>query len=120
METLLKFNEQLNGAPFGVLIFCFVIGCGYVMKSIERIPNNWIPFTVILVATALFMAGAPARGEMSLRVWLVRNFLIGFTIGFMAWLAHRLVLKRIEKRLGIFAGEDSAESNKNNETENEK
>lgn len=110
MNTLLQFNEQLNGAPFGVLIFFFVIGCGYVLKSLKRVPNNFIPFAVIVAATLLFMLGAPARGEISLRIWLVRNFLIGFTIGFLAWLAHRLVLKRIERKLGLFAGDDPGDT----------
>lgn len=109
MEKLIEFNDKLAGAPVGVLVFFFVIAFGYVLKALRSVPNNLIPLAVICAATVLFMFGAPTKNaDMATRIWLVRNFLIGFAIGFVAWMAHKLVLKRIEKKLGLFLGPDDS------------
>lgn len=36
------------------------------------------------------------------RIWLTRNFCIGWFVGFAAWMARKLVLRKIEKRFNLF------------------
>ncbi len=103
METLTKFNEQLVGAPVGVLIFLGVIVCGYVLRVLACFPNRFIPAAVILLSAIFFMLLAP-RGELALRIWLGRNFLIGITIGFVAWKTHRNGLSKIEDKIPFLKG----------------
>ena len=111
MDKLIAFNDQLAGAPIGVLIFFMCIGLGYAIKSSHRIPNNIIPTCVIVLAIALFMLGAPGQDAgVPMRVWLVRNFCIGTVIGFAAWMSHKFILKRIEKKFGLFVTEDDDET----------
>ena len=112
VEKLIELNDKLAGAPVGVLVFFVSISIGYAVKATKRIPNNIIPTCVIAAAAVLFMLGAPgAEAGTPLRVWLVCNFCVGTVVGLAAWLAHRVVLKRVEKRLGLFAkpGEDDTD-----------
>lgn len=95
METLLKLNDQLAGAPSGVLLVIFAIALGYLLKTIAAFPNKYIPLVVVVFCTVGFLIIAPARpADMALRIYLGRNFLIGFIIGFLAWTFHAQILKR--------------------------
>lgn len=95
METLLKLNDQLAGAPSGVLLVIFAISLGYLLKTIAAFPNRYIPLVVVAFCTIGFLIIAPARpADMELRIYLGRNFLIGFIIGFLAWTFHAQILKR--------------------------
>ena len=96
MKDLIQLNDQLYGAPSGVLLMFFAIALGYLLKTIPGFNNKWIPLVVVVVGTAGFMLAAPSRpADMALRIYLVRNFLIGFVIGFAAWTFHAQVLKRL-------------------------
>jgi RsiW-degrading membrane proteinase PrsW (M82 family) len=93
MDELVKLNEQLMGAPSGILLAAFAIALGYVLKF-SQFPNNRIPLVVVVVCTIGFMLIAPDPGEIKPRIWLVRNFIIGFIIGFVAWTFHAQILRR--------------------------
>jgi hypothetical protein len=93
MTELLKLNDQLMGAPSGVLLAAFAIALGYVLKF-SQFPNNRIPLVIVALCTIGFMLIAPDPGEIKYRIWLVRNFLIGFIIGFAAWTFHAQLLRR--------------------------
>lgn len=101
METLIKINDQLAGAPSGVLLVLFAIALGYLLKIVSAFPNKFIPLVVVVFCTIGFMVVAPARpAELELRIYLGRNFLIGFIIGFVAWTFHAQILKRwVDPRL---------------------
>ena len=95
METLLKLNDQLAGAPSGVLLVFFAIALGYLLKTIAAFPNRFIPLVVVVFCTVGFMVIAPNKpDDMALRIYLGRNFIIGFIIGFLAWTFHAQILKR--------------------------
>lgn len=102
VQKLIEWNDQLMGAPVGVLIFIACIVLGYVLKIMEFFPNKRIPAAVVVFAVVLFMCAAPERKELAMRIWLVKNFCIGMAIGLLAWLAHAQVLKRIEEKMGWF------------------
>ena len=95
MSQIIQWNEQLYGAPSGVLLAAFAIALGYLLKSLPKFNNQYIPFVVVSLCTIGFMLIAPARTpDMALRIWLVRNFIIGFIIGFAAWTFHAQLLRR--------------------------
>ena len=53
METLLKINEQLCGAPSGVLVAIFAIALGYLLKTLPCFDNKYIPLVVVLAASGV-------------------------------------------------------------------
>lgn len=92
---LIDLNNQLYGAPSGVLVAAFAVALGYLLKTLPKFNNAYIPFFVVVFCTIIFMLIAPMRAvDVSIRVWLVRNFVIGFIIGFAAWQFHSQILKR--------------------------
>lgn len=94
MDTLLKFNDELMGAPSGVLLLLFAVALGYVLK-LSPLPNRFIPVAVVMVCTGGFMLIAPERAaDMPERIYVGRNFIIGFLLGFAAWTFHAQILKR--------------------------
>lgn len=100
METLIKLNDQLAGAPAGLLVVFFCIAIGYLLKGIETFPNRRIPLAVVICSTILFMALSPTReADVPLRIWLTRNFAVGFILGFVAWALHKLILQHIEDKV---------------------
>lgn len=97
MEQLIELNDRLMGAPAGALVAIFAVAVGYICKTMPAFNGKWrwIPFTVVCVCTFGFMLLAPTReAGVSLRIWLTKNFIVGFVIGFVAWKFHEHVLKR--------------------------
>ena len=93
-DTLIKWNAELMGAPSGVLVAIFAIAIGYILKTIPKFNNRFIPVVVVTFCTVAFMLVAPAAPDMALRIWLVRNFMLGVIIGFLAWTFHAQLLRR--------------------------
>lgn len=103
MEKLIEYNERLMGLPAGVIIFFACLAAGYGIKSSRRISNDWIPTVVMLTGTVLFMLVAPSKDpDIPYRIWLTKNAVFGFIIGFSSWMSHKLIIKRIENKLGLF------------------
>ena len=95
METLIKLNEQLYNAPIGILVGLFAIVLGYLLKTLPKFDNNYIPLVVVLASTIGFMVLSPAcPPEIKVRIWQARNLIIGFIIGFAAWTFHAQILRR--------------------------
>jgi len=94
--------DKLNNLSAGALVFASCIAFGYLLRFIKSFPNDRIPLAVVACGAICCMCAAP-RTELELRIWLVRNLLVGIVIGFAAWLSHNLILSRIEDRLGLFA-----------------
>lgn len=110
-QKLAEFNGHLMGAPVGVLLFMAVIGIGYILRVWHKCPNNIIPIVQVFLGLGLWLLVCP--GELnsdSLRVWWGRNLLIGIIIPTSAWLTQRAVLKKIEKKFGLFTNGDSLDS----------
>jgi hypothetical protein len=100
MDTIIKLNDQLMGAPAGVLVIFLSIALGYLLKGIRVFENRFIPLAVVIASTVLFMLLSPTRAvDTPLRIWLTRNFIIGFILGFVAWALHKLVLQHIEDNI---------------------
>ena len=100
-ETLVEWDAKLAGAPSGLLVFALCIAAGYAWKSVKLLPNRVIPLVVML--TGAILHPILSGGDVA------RTAVIGFVIGFLAWLFHRLILKRIEDRLGVKLTEDETD-----------
>jgi hypothetical protein len=95
MNGLLKLNDQLWGAPSGVLVILFAIMLGYLLKTLPFVNNRYIPLTVVVFCTTAFMIIAPAHSpDMAERIYIGRNFIIGAILGFTAWTFHAQILRR--------------------------
>lgn len=95
MNELIKLNDQLWGAPAGVLVAIFAIALGYLLKTLPFFNNRYIPLAVVIICTAGFMLCSPTKdAATAMRIYLTRNFIIGFIIGVAAWMFHAQILKR--------------------------
>ena len=100
MDTIIDLNDKLMGAPAGVLVIFLAIALGYLLKGIRVFDNRFIPLAVVIASTIFFMLLSPTRDVVTpLRIWLTRNFIIGFILGFVAWALHKLVLQHIEDKI---------------------
>lgn len=94
LENSIDYLQKLEGAPAIVLVALCGIVLGYVLKRFKRFPNDGIPVAVILFGGVLYPLIADANNDLTLRVWLVRNVIIGLIINFVAWIFHNKLLKR--------------------------
>ena len=99
LDTVIQWSNSLVGLPAGALVFILCISAGYIWKSIRVFPNRLIPLVVMVTGglTMLLLTWA-ANEPVPLRS---RYVIIGIIIGFVAWMVHLLVIKRIVKRFGL-------------------
>ena len=97
IDNVLSNLDKLQGASAVTLVFLSCIVVGYILRFIKAFPNNGIPVVVVLWG-GMFM-GLIASGRsttMPMHVWVIRNMLVGLIIGGAAWIAHYVVISRIE------------------------
>lgn len=96
---------KLYGIPGGVLVLISCLVIGYVLRVIRRFPNSAIPLVVILWGPVFNMLIAdPKADTFPLRLWLVKNFLVGVVLGGVAWTIHNKALKKLEEKLPFLKG----------------
>jgi hypothetical protein len=96
-NKLVEINDSLAGAPSGLLIFFVCIAFGYVWKMVRLLPNRFIPAVVMVTGACL---NPLLLGKHDSIAHMARAAIIGFIIGFLAWLFHRLLLKKLEDKFG--------------------
>lgn len=99
MNTTSIFNElvQIQSWPSVGLVFALVIIVGYCFRFWKSFPNEAIPAIVILTgAIGMMLLAEATPKDIAPRIWHTRNFIIGLTVGFVAWMAHALVVSKIE------------------------
>lgn len=107
-DVIVQWDKNLSGAPSGLLVFILCIAVGYVWKVIRVLPNRFIPLLVMLTGAGLHAALQPSPNPS-----IVRAAVVGFIIGFLAWLFHRLLLKKLEDKLGAKLLDEDQNENEN-------
>lgn len=102
MDTKTIF-DQLTGIqswPTVGLVFALCIIVGYCFKFWPKFPNAAIPAIVIIVGATinLLLAGQEPSGIPN-TVWHTKQFIVGLIVGFAAWMAHNLLISRVENWL---------------------
>lgn len=93
-------NQVLSWGPEMLLFIC-LIGQGIVLKMMPGLPNTFIPWINLLVATVaypIFLADV-GRAPPTARYPQVYFVWIGFIIFVAAWIAHNKFLKSLEDKL---------------------
>lgn len=120
MDTINDYLDQgtqllgkLNGLPGYMLVLLSCFAVGFIIKRwAKRIPNESIP-TVVALWGAVFnsVIADPCADTVPFRIWLVKNALVGFIIGVIAFSSHRYVwkplLRKLAKRFAIELDDDS-------------
>lgn len=91
--------NKLYGLPHGVLVLIWCIVFGYVLKMLPKkwFPNDGIPIGVILGGAIInLVLGSPKIDSLPINVWRVKLLIVGMIIGFVAWMIHKTVIKKIE------------------------
>lgn len=109
MDLIKQLVDYVQSAPAAILIIIALNGIGLLLKK-SLLPNQLIPWVVVFVGVALTVALAPipsGRNPMTLLA------VMGFIFGLIAWLAHNLILWRLEKFLpaGFLPGDGSKTNN---------
>ena len=104
-ETLNKWNEQLSGAPSGVLVFFLVIALAFALRWWDLFPDKYVAPVSTLGGMILFCLLAPYAQE-HMRIWLVKNAILGFIISFAASFAILKFGARLPV-IGKFLSEDT-------------
>lgn len=90
--------SALDSAPAYMLVFLSCLAVGWVLKRwhiFKWFPNEGIP-AVVMLWGALFnvlMADPFTPAMTPFRIWLAKNSIVGFIIGFISWLVHRYIWK---------------------------
>ena len=97
LESAQAWLSKLYGLPGGMLVLISCIAFGYLLKFVPKqwFPNQGIPLAVILWGCTFNMLIADPRADsLPIRIWVVKNLLIGLIIGVAAWMVHNKIIKR--------------------------
>lgn len=98
-ETVFDQLIKIQSWPSVGLVFalCIIAGYGWKCLKLSWFPNEAIPPMVFVNgALAQLILGGPPPEGVPWYVWHTRQFIVGLIIGFVAWLSHNLVIKRLE------------------------
>jgi hypothetical protein len=97
---------QITGAPAHLLLALLLNVIGYMLKRTPIVKNDWIPWIIILLGTALYpllVSPTLEQYQKYSHPWLIL-MIYGFLLGTMALVLHRILLKRFGVLLnGLFA-----------------
>lgn len=99
LQHVIDMLQKLNGAPALLLVGLVCIITGYALKWVKKFPNEGIPLAVIFMGGVVYPFVADANNDIPLRVWIIRNAMIGLVVGFVAWLVHNKFISKIEDRI---------------------
>lgn len=108
LDFLTRIINYVQSAPAAILIILALNGLGLMLKK-SALPNQIIPWVVapMGIALTIFLAPMPVGRNPGLLLAVM-----GFLFGLIAWLAHSLILWRLEKFLPSgFLPEEGSDSN---------
>ena len=114
MDFLNDAISQLLALGPEALLVLVVIALGYVLKRVPVIPNKVIPAACLLCGAMIYpLITSPGKAPPDIRYPIVREIMLGLLIGFIAWMIHNKLLKRIEDKLpwlkGVLTGNGDTE-----------
>lgn len=101
-DSFLKILDKIQGLSAVALVFFLCLAVGYAWRSIKFkwFPNDAIPMVVMGTGSLVMSFIASGRpNDMPSHVWVVRNLVVGFIIGALAWLVHNYALSKLENWL---------------------
>ena len=88
--------NKLNGAPSILLVAILCLMLGYILVYSRSFPNRAVPLVVIFAGAAIMPLMSDFKNSpYGLRVWLLRNIVVGAIIGALTWVLHSMLLIRI-------------------------
>lgn len=104
MKQLIDALNQIVNLPAVALAPLFCISLGYMLRFLKTFNNDRIPIACWLAGGVVYplLAGWPAPANpLMVQIGIpfgaiARNVIIGLILGFVSWLFHNQVLKRIE------------------------
>jgi hypothetical protein len=96
LDSAVDLLNKLYGLPAIAIVMLGCLALGYLLRFIKAFPNDAIPVVCILFGAVLLPTLADARGPMPLRIWLVKNAMLGLIVGCLAWITHNILLSRLE------------------------
>ena len=104
-STAAALFNQMASWPSSVLLGIILIIAGGAIKAIGLVPSKLIPVYILVLGGALnFFIGDISQVSPTQRYPGVILVMWGICIGFAAWAAHRLLLKRFEKYIPFLSG----------------
>ena len=95
MDLISDLINQVSKAPVTLLLIAALVVIGYVLKSIEAIPNKFIPLILMAVgAVAMAFLGDSGTVNPDTRYPQAVLAVQGVIFAFAAWLLHAQLLKR--------------------------
>lgn len=102
-DTLKIFSDawnQLAHSPLWLLLAIVTLAIGLTLKSVRIFPNRFIPLITLPFSTLVYaFMGDRSQIDPGQPYPVVMLGFYGFIDGFVAWAAHKIILKRFEKYL---------------------
>ena len=97
IDKISKFGSSLYGLSGFALTVVFCLVAGFVLKRYKHFPNEAIPAAVVFIGMlACVLLADPLTDSLPFRIWLTKNAVIGGIGGFVAWVLHAKLLKRVK------------------------
>lgn len=104
-STAAALFNQMASWPSSVLLGIILIIAGGALKAVGLVPCKLIPVCILVLGGALnYFIGDVAQVAPTQRHPDVILVMWGVCIGFAAWAAHRILLKRFEKYIPFLSG----------------
>lgn len=99
MSTFDGYFQAALNTPYWLVAIGVCLACGYAIRRLRPEWKEAIPLICLLVAAILTMFLAPPAPITAVAWrWRLLNFSIGAVLGLIAWLAHKLLLKKLEAK----------------------
>lgn len=96
-DSVIQELVKIQSWPNVALVFALVIIVGYCFRFWKNFPNEAIPVIVILTgAVGMMLLAEACPPNLKPRIWHAKNAIVGLIIGFLAWMAHNLVVSKVE------------------------
>lgn len=95
-------NQLVTMSP-EVLTIVSILIVGFVLKLVNRFPNDYIPAVGALVGLVVYpLIADTAKMDYTVRLPWLRQMFIGLALWLIAWIIHEKAIKRLPKWLSAW------------------